>query len=673
MNLRMFVLLLLLSFVVGAQDFTFQLDSTTTMVLTGGWTQSDLQISQIEHFAPIIWDALKSVSVPTGVRWTLEKHFNTASSIPCENITFWGPEHVADFESALAHEMALAMFQPCLMARNDQGGSITEGYAEAKVFMAFRAKKLGLAPMTSLALNSAYSSQRYFGAGGTLPRDINGDGAYYTSAVFELFGAKLGGTFIALDQAFVNYPIPEALDGVVGQVAGLNASVWLQSIPTLFMLSKEQREYLGFTTSGDPTDGTWLVALPTGLIPGWGNSYTLVNPFSLGINLWELKSGVRSFGKGQVRYRILNLSGNELYSTTFFWGESGNDPLPWPTLADGAYPVEVCLLKDGSCDPENTLVQHFIIDTVGWTTGKMVIMTGDLTTQLKLADGQPYAFTNQSGAVTVSGLPASYTEVALTDGKSTRKFPWVPDVPSGNIFNWKMFDDPVLLSVVDAATFRFTGEVTPGAWSALWTVGATHGNPELTSLVAGEFPTVAGINQYGQTRVVFTSGGKEWFGRMNYVSSSQVNVLVPDLPAGQAIVQVELNGKRSNTRTVQVVPVQPSIFMMDFASNLGVIVHQANYWPVIPDIPALPGESLLLFGNGLGPVNAGQCTGEVKIVVGSDTQTGFCLWLGNGVYMVLFNAPHPPAGKAAGIPSLSLNLSIGGKTSNQVVLPILGF
>src|SRR5208283_2571153 len=103
-----------------------------------------------------------------------------------------------------------------------------------------------------------------------------------------------------------------------------------------------------------------------------------------------------------------------------------------------------------------------------------------------LAAGQTYSLTSRPGAVAVGGLLASYAEVALSDGTATRRFPWVPDVPGGNIWTWTPFEDPNALSILDAATFQpsligSVSRVSPNTWYALETVGGTPGEPDLTT------------------------------------------------------------------------------------------------------------------------------------------------------------------------------------------------
>lgn len=707
------VLVLVLLPLAGAQtpDFTFQLDSTTTMVLTGGWTQSDLNTSKISQYGPLVFGAMKTISTPTSTKWTVKRLANVGESLPCENTTLWDPQANGNIGSdpyGFAHEMALAMFEPCQMLLNDYANaSISEGYADAKAFLILR--KLAkdqpsvFQPMTGLALASVSARQRFLAVGGTLPRDVFGSDSCITGAVFELFAAKLGGTFVPLDQAFTTTPILQAVDNVVGRVSGQDASVMLLNVPKLFMLSQNSRAFLGYNQDGDPTDGTWLESYPTGIITGWNGSSTLTNPFSLYVSVIQRKAGVNSWGKANIRYRVLSPSGTELFTDTWANAQHGGipflaasgDPLPghpaWPALTNSEYTVEVCLLNGTACDPQNTLTLPFLNDTTGWTSGKLVVITGDLTTKLQLAPNQPYTLTQNAGAVTVSGLPAGYAEVRLTDGNVTRTFPWVGDTPNANIWDWRPFDDPTLLGAVDPATFAFSGKLTPGSFLTLWPKGATQGNWTSAQFgVDGVLPVNGCSDQYGFTKITFVSGGQSRDGRIIYCSSDQINVLVPwEVPIGQDVsVQITRNGVTSNSRPMKAVATQPAIYMYDIPAKQGVVVHM-NGSLVTSNNPPVAGEWLWLYGSGFGPVDDAvntdhpsptdrtyHCVNTTQIQIGGvAANIGTCSLVPGwaGVYQLSFQVPVSGSGKAgsAATTMVPLKLTVGGMDANVLTFPVL--
>jgi uncharacterized protein (TIGR03437 family) len=109
-----------------------------------------------------------------------------------------------------------------------------------------------------------------------------------------------------------------------------------------------------------------------------------------------------------------------------------------------------------------------------------------------------------------------------------------------------------------------------------------------------------------------------------YISPTQLNILTPP-DAMTGAVQVVVNNKGSITAayTAQAQPVSPSFF----AINGGPYVlaqHGADYSLLGPALmsvpgytftPARPGETVVLYANGFGPVSA-------SVVSGSSSQTG---------------------------------------------------
>jgi uncharacterized protein (TIGR03437 family) len=106
-----------------------------------------------------------------------------------------------------------------------------------------------------------------------------------------------------------------------------------------------------------------------------------------------------------------------------------------------------------------------------------------------------------------------------------------------------------------------------------------------------------------------------------YISSTQLNVLTPpDLAPGPVQVQVTSGGITSMTFTAQAQAYSPSFFV--FGGGPYVIGAHLNGGDIGPTslypgltTPAQPGELVILFANGFGPVSA-------PVVAGSSTQSG---------------------------------------------------
>jgi len=88
------------------------------------------------------------------------------------------------------------------------------------------------------------------------------------------------------------------------------------------------------------------------------------------------------------------------------------------------------------------------------------------------------------------------------------------------------------------------------------------------------------------------------------VSSTQISALIPYEVSGEsfATIQVEVNGSKSNKVTVYVDNSAPGIYSLtENGIGPGAILH-ANFTGVTDSSPAQPGETVLLFMNGLGTV-----------------------------------------------------------------------
>jgi uncharacterized protein (TIGR03437 family) len=107
-----------------------------------------------------------------------------------------------------------------------------------------------------------------------------------------------------------------------------------------------------------------------------------------------------------------------------------------------------------------------------------------------------------------------------------------------------------------------------------------------------------------------------------YISPTQVNILAPP-DAMTGAVQVVVNNKGSTTAayTAQAQPVSPSFFVINGGPYV-LAQHGADYSLVGPaslypgyTTPAKPGETVVLYANGFGPVSP-------AVVSGTSGQTG---------------------------------------------------
>jgi uncharacterized protein (TIGR03437 family) len=144
--------------------------------------------------------------------------------------------------------------------------------------------------------------------------------------------------------------------------------------------------------------------------------------------------------------------------------------------------------------------------------------------------------------------------------------------------------------IVNAASFEQGVPVAPGSIVAIF--GA---NLAADPASAGALPLPTSL---GGAQVLMNGIKAPLF----YASAGQINAQVPWEVSGATSlsVQVAYNGATSNTASVALATAAPGVF---------VIVHAADYSPVTSSNPAVPGEFLVLFCTGLGPVSNQPATG----------------------------------------------------------------
>ncbi len=120
------------------------------------------------------------------------------------------------------------------------------------------------------------------------------------------------------------------------------------------------------------------------------------------------------------------------------------------------------------------------------------------------------------------------------------------------------------------------------------------------------------------------------------VSANQISALIPYEVSNDyfATFQVVVNGSKSNTVTVYVDYTAPGIYTLPQSGiGAGAILH-ANYTEVTDSSPAQPGETVLLFMNGLGtvtPTVANGAIGPSNPLSTSDEEADIYIGLDDGV------------------------------------------
>jgi uncharacterized protein (TIGR03437 family) len=238
---------------------------------------------------------------------------------------------------------------------------------------------------------------------------------------------------------------------------------------------------------------------------------------------------------------------------------------------------------------------------------------------------------------------------------------------------------PTIRGVINAASYQ------PGAASATW-IAITGSNLASSSRAWAGGDFVSGNLPTKLDDVSVTINGKAAY--VYFISAGQINVLAPDDPAtGSVPVQVTNAQGTSNTVSVNKTPVFPALFnysqlggiysVIQAAATYELIAPPATFGQTVRTVPAAPGENLILYATGLGPVASGQPTGQlvqtpsattnpVTVLIGNvKAPVQFAGLIGSGLYQVNVTVPQLPSGDAPIV--LSVN---GVASSGPAFVPI---
>jgi uncharacterized protein (TIGR03437 family) len=232
--------------------------------------------------------------------------------------------------------------------------------------------------------------------------------------------------------------------------------------------------------------------------------------------------------------------------------------------------------------------------------------------------------------------------------------------------------------VVSAASFQLGQGIAPGSLVAVFGSGLSG-----DSVPASYVPLPISIGS-PDTTSLSTSVGIDGTGvsvpaPLLYISPLQVNIQVPWELAGQSSVQMKVNLEYLNglLTTVPVSTYSPSCFT---ANNIVIGQTYPSYGLITSSNPAVPGQTIILYCTGLGPVNNQPATGSAATDGTSTTKTTPTVTIGGQNATVSFSGLAPglvgvnqlnvavPANAPSG--SQPLVLSIGGVAAPTVQIPV---
>jgi uncharacterized protein (TIGR03437 family) len=235
---------------------------------------------------------------------------------------------------------------------------------------------------------------------------------------------------------------------------------------------------------------------------------------------------------------------------------------------------------------------------------------------------------------------------------------------------------PAISSVVNAATWIPAPLPNAGiAQGAIFLILGSNLGPASVAVAPAAFTssTLAG------TSATVTVNGKTVNALMYYTSASQVAVLLPsNTPAGTGTISLSYNGKASAPAPITVVKNNLGIFTLSQNGSGPAIVTYPDYSLVSSVKAANPGDVLLLWATGLGPVPLDDASGPQP---GNMPDIPLKLWLGGvsvpvtyqgrsgcctGEDQIVFTVPaNAPVGCA-----VPLSVQIGDQISNSTVMPV---
>ncbi len=196
-----------------------------------------------------------------------------------------------------------------------------------------------------------------------------------------------------------------------------------------------------------------------------------------------------------------------------------------------------------------------------------------------------------------------------------------------------IFAQPVIYNrmTVNAASYMPQG--LPGGGIALGSLFSVFGSGlgQSTPAQATSYPL---LNTLGGVSMTLTQGTTTVNAIPVYVNGSQINAIMPsNAPLGIATLRVQVNNLQSNPVPLRIVNDAFGIVTIYYGSGPGVVqnfVTAANQPVNAPTVAAQPGQTVILWGTGLGPVPGGNDTvtppvgnlpTQVEVFVGGQAAT----------------------------------------------------
>ena len=423
--------------------------------------------------------------------------------------------------------------------------------------------------------------------------------------------------------------------------------------------------YLG----GSATDfGTGIAVDSSGSVyvtgPTSSEDFPLVGAF-------DIKLG--SHAVDDVFVSKLNPSGSGLVYSTYLGG--GSEDAPYALALDQAGNVWVTGRTNSSDFPlkdaiqgERTAFDMFVseIDSAGSTLLFSTFIGGTGSESGRGIAVDHFGNIHIAGEGTSPNFPVKNALQGTTGGGSTPQDALVLELGDAAPFN-----GPQITGAAD--NLIANGPLTPGGWFAVY-------GSDLSDTTR-----IWGGSDFNDSSTLPTdlNGVEVWVNGspvpVYFISPGQVDAQAPSNISGTVTVQVVRLGLASNTLTVPVAQIQPSLYYYtvnskNYAAALFVDETIMGDPAVVPGTrKAKVGDAIQLYASGLGPSPSGSTISSpipitgVGVTIGStDAEVLFAGLVAAGQFQVNFIVPQLAPGE------YSIKASIAGKTSQDGVLFEIG-
>lgn len=243
--------------------------------------------------------------------------------------------------------------------------------------------------------------------------------------------------------------------------------------------------------------------------------------------------------------------------------------------------------------------------------------------------------------------------------------------------------------IVSASAFGGFSAIAPGSWIEIYGINLT--SSAATSWSGSDFTNGVGPTKLGDVTV--SVGGTAAY--IDYISTGQVNALVPsDAPISSGTVDITVSNSNGTSDPFAIYVNQtepgllaPAAFTINKKQYVAALLSDGTYAlpenaiPGVASRPAMPGETVTIYGVGFGPVTpdfpAGTIvtaqntlTNSLQILFGNTAATLSYQGLAPSlVGLYQFNAVVPNVSANNAVP---LSLNLGGVAGNQTLYIAVG-